>query len=273
MKSPLTSRSVALVLALCLPFGAHPNSKGEQTPRAQVASADEEKPEPKFIWGVLINVALSKVGSLLMDWATNKLTNSLTLGFSSLLQKSAAVGFEPELPSVSEKTLWDMENIVLGEPPASLKIEDGKENFQGLVVSLAVFDSSGKPIEFRPVNANFKSGEKFKLRVLSTFDGQMSILAQSPTGKRGKLFPPEGQAVQVPKGQEILIPAQADLFFQFAGQKGEERLLIAMRGSQSGQAQSTSPVYRKDDKIGSFFVQESLQQSPLIVQTLKLKHE
>jgi hypothetical protein len=46
-----------------------------------------------------------------------------------------------------------------------------------------------------------------------------------------------------------------------------------MRGPESGSNQSTKPVYRKDDKMGSFFVQESPQQSPVIVQTLKLKHE
>lgn len=236
-------------------------------------AAEDEKPEPKFIWGLLINVVLSKVGSVLMDWALNKLTNRLDLGFGGLLKKSENIAFVPEVSAASQREVWDMENIVLGEPPIGLKLENGQENFQGLVISLAVFDAKGQPLEFRPINASFKTGEKFKLRVLSTFDGQFTVHAQSPSGKRQRLFPQQDQAIAVPKGQELLIPAQADLFFEFSGQTGDERLLVSMRGAESGAAQSTKPVYRKDDAIGSFFVQESLQQSPIIVQTLKLKHD
>ena len=241
------------------------------TPSAQ--TTEDERPEPKFIWGLLLNVVLSKVGSLLMDWALNKLTDRLDLGFDGLLKKSENIAFVPEVSTPPQHSIWDMENIVLGEPPGGLKLENGEENFQGLVVSLAVFDAKGQPLEFRPINASFKTGEKFKLRVLSTFDGKFTVHAQSPSGKRQKLFPPQDQAIAVPKGQELLIPAQADLFFEFSGQTGDERLLISMRGREHGSNQSTKPVYRKDDKMGSFFVQESPQQSPVIVQTLKLKHE
>jgi len=272
--------ALLLLLQLSLPTAAvaqksvnaappRPTEVQKTTPQ----TAEDEKPEPKFIWGLLINVVLSKVGSALMDWALNKLTDRLDLGFNGLLKKSENIAFVPEVSAQSHRSVWDMENIVLGEPPSGLKLENGQENFQGLVVSLAVFDVKGRPLEFRPINASFKTGEKFKLRVLSTFDGQFTIHAQSPSGKRQKLFPQQDQAISVPKGQELLIPAQPDLFFEFSGQRGDERLLISMRGAESGSTESTKPVYRKDDKMGSFFVQESLQQAPVIVQTLKLRHE
>ena len=269
-----------LIVHLSLPTTAiaqAPTSSVSQAPAAAkiptTQTTEDEKPEPKFIWGLLLNVVLSKVGSVLMDWALNKLTDRLDLGFGGLLKKSENIAFVPEVAAPPQDAIWDMENIVLGEPPGRLKLDNGQENFQGLVVSLAVFDTKGQPIEFRPINASFKTGEKFKLRVLSTFDGQFTVHAQSPSGKRQKLFPQQDQAIAVPKGQELLIPAQPDLFFEFSGQTGDERLLISMRGAQSGSNQSTKPVYRKDDKMGSFFVQESLQQFPVIVQTLKLKHE
>lgn len=269
-----------LTLQLSLPAAAIAQTPASPIPPAPAAvktptaqTAEDEKPEPKFIWGLLLNVVLSKVGSLLMDWALNKLTDRLDLGFDGLLKKSENIAFVPEVSAPPQHAIWDMENIVLGEPPGGLKLENGEENFQGLVVSLAVFDAKGQPLEFRPINASFKTGEKFKLRVLSTFDGQFTVHAQSPSGKRQKLFPPQDQAIAVPKGQELLIPAQADLFFEFSGQTGDERLLISMRGREHESIQSTKPVYRKDDKMGSFFVQESPQQSPVIVQTLKLKHE
>jgi hypothetical protein len=270
-----------LLLQLSLPNAAvaqKPSNTAPPRPTTDVKkttpqTAEDDKPEPKFIWGLLLNVVLSKVGSALMDWALNKLTDRLDLGFGGLLKKSENVAFVPEVPRQSQRTVWDMENIVLGEPPSGLKLENGQENFQGLVVSLAVFDAKGQPLEFRPINASFKTGEKFKLRVLSTFDGQFTVHAQSPSGKRQKLFPQRDQAISVPKGQELLIPAQRDLFFEFSGQTGDERLLISMVGTESGSTESTKPVYRKDDKMGSFFVQESLQQAPVIVQTLKLRHE
>lgn len=279
-RTPAALLALLLLLQLSLPTAATAQKPANTAPPGPVTAkkttpqaAEDDKPEPKFIWGLLINVVLSKVGSALMDWALNKLTDRLDLGFGGLLKKSENIAFVPEVSAPSQRSVWEMENIVLGEPPSGLKLENGQENFQGLVVSLAVFDAKGQPLEFRPINASFKTGEKFKLRVLSTFDGQFTVHAQSPSGKRQKLFPQQDQAISVPKGQELLIPAQPDLFFEFSGQTGDERLLISMRGAESGSSESTKPVYRKDDKVGSFFVQESVQQSPVIVQTLKLRHE
>lgn len=275
--------SILLVLFLLVQIGQKKPAFAQNLPKPSAAEvtesatvgteAAEDRPEPKFIWGILLNVVLSKVGSLLMDWAVNKLTVRLDLGFNGLQKKSEAIAVVPDSSQPSQRSVWELENIILGEPPNSLKLENGQESFQGLVVSLAVFDAKGQPLEFRPINALFKTGEKFKLRVLSTFDGRFTVEAQSPSGARQRLFPQKDMAVQLPRGQEILIPTQADLFFEFSGQTGEERLLIAMSGAQAGTDQSIKPVYRKDDNVGSFFVQESAQQSPIFIQILKLKHD
>lgn len=252
-------------------------AQGAQASQAKPNSPQEEV-EPKFIWGVLLNIILPRVGLALLDWAIGRLTSKLDdVSFTSLLKKSEAVGVEP-LPAVAMpdgQPLGFKENVVAGEPSKEFKFENGKENFQGMIVSIAVFDAQGKPIGFRPITEPFKTGEKFKLRVLSTFEGHMYIDAINPNGNRSKLFPAAANTLRIPAGTEVLVPAAENQFFQFHGTTGKEKLVIVMRDVKLQSSNvPIEPVYRKDEPFGSLFVQEvSGDKRPLIVQSIALTHQ
>ncbi len=238
----------------------------------------KEEVEPKIIWGVLLNIILPRVGLALLDWAIGRMTAKLDdVSFTSLLKKSESIRIEP-LPAVNTpdgQPLGLKENVVAGEPSKDFKFENGKENFQGLIVSMAVFDGAGKPVGFRPITEPFKTGEKFKLRVLSTFEGHMYIDAINPAGNRAKLFPAAANSLRIPAGTEVLIPAAENQFFQFHGATGKEKLVIVMRDVKiEATTVAVEPVFRKDEPFGSLFVQEVTgDKRPLIVQSIALTHQ
>ncbi len=238
----------------------------------------KEDLEPKFIWGLLLNIVLPRVGMALLDWGISKMTAKLdNASFTSLTKKSVDLKLEPLPPVVmaSGEALGYKENVVAGEPSKDFKIENGKENFQGLIVSMAVFDASGKPLEFRPITSDFRTGEKFKLRVLSTFEGHFFLNAINPAGAQSKLYPSQDQSIRIPAGQEVLIPPHPDQFFQFHGSTGKEKLVVIMRDSKlDGSNLPLEPVFRKDENFGSLFVQEVTGgKLPLIVQSISLNHK
>lgn len=264
----LSQRLVAASVALCMSCAA--GSLGAQTP-------PKEDLEPKFIWGLLLNIVLPRVGMALLDWGITKLTSRLDdVSFSALTKRSSDLKIEP-LPNVTTPRgdpLGYEENVVAGEPTKDFKVENGKENFQGLIVSLAVFDGNGKPLGFRPINAEFRTGEKFKLRVLSTFEGHLFLNAVNPAGVRSKLFPAQDQSIRIPAGQEVLIPPRPDQFFEFSGATGKEKLVVVMRDAKlESDRIALEPVFRKDENFGSLFVQEVTgNRLPLIAQSISLSH-
>lgn len=247
-------------------------------PQTSSVAPAKDDIEPKPVWGILVNVILSRVGMALLDWAIGKLTNKLdTISFSALTKKSEVITLEapPLVTTAGGQPLGLQENVVAGEPSKEFKLENGKENFQGMVVSMAVFDAQGKPIGFRPINEPFKTGEKFKLRVLSTFEGHFYVDAINPNGVRNKLFPPANNTLRIPAGTEVLVPADPNQFFQFHGTTGKERLVVVMRDVKLESANlPIEPVFRKDESFGSLFVQEVTgDKRPLIVQSIALTHK
>lgn len=247
-------------------------------PQTRSATPARDDIEPKPVWGILVNVILSRVGMALLDWAVGKLTNKLdSVTFSTLTKKSEVITLEAPTPvtTAGGQPLGLQENVVAGEPSKEFKLENGRENFQGMVVSMAVFDTQGKPIGFRPINEPFKTGEKFKLRVLSTFESHFYVDAINPNGVRNKLFPSATNTLRIPAGAEVLVPADQNQFFQFHGTTGKERLVIVMRDVKLESANlPIEPVYRKDESFGSLFVQEVTgSKRPLIVQSIALIHK
>ena len=239
----------------------------------------QESLEPKFVWGMLVNVVIKLAMSMFTNWLISKLTTDLSHlpVLDRLLANSRQSEVVP-LSSVSPlqaRSAGAPENSVPGEPVAAFKVDNGIENYQAVHVAIVGFDRSGQVSGLRPVNAGFRSGERFKLKVLPTFDGVMVVENITPAGQRRQIFPPdESTVVTVSRGLEVLVPMDPDYYFQFAGPTGDEQLVITVRDRRSfGTSASKAKANRKDDQYGSSFVQENEPGTyPLISQSLKLTH-
>ncbi|MCS6764582.1 MAG: hypothetical protein MO853_12275 [Candidatus Protistobacter heckmanni] len=186
---------------------------------ASFGQTKDDDLQPKFIWGILIKIAIDAIFPAIAKYMVQKLTaNFNPATYVNMLLKSKDVEFTP-VPSIAAPPDFGMvENTVICKPDKPLLTPEGKENYQGLTVSLAMFDKQGTPAGFRAIGASFAGGERFKLRVLATFDAAVSIDAiNPPSGARGGLYPTGGRIALLKRGEEVLLPVEPDLFFEFTG--------------------------------------------------------
>ena len=245
-------------------------------------SAQTGEVQPRFIWGILINYAISRLGSLAFDMFASYLTSKLTGGLvsnpgvltqgivSNLIGSSGA----RLMPRSSVAVAARGADIVVGNPDTPLKVDGGKENYQGAHVALMLANPD-KTYSVRPVSDGFRTGERFKLRILSTFGGELTIENINPRGERRQIYPAgTDQVVSIEPGKETVIPLGEDQFFEFTRATGREQLVVNLADPRAvGAAASTNKVYRQDQKYGSNFVQEVTPTTfPHISQAIELQH-
>lgn len=276
MKLPARALACLLVVALAAPGMAQPPTP---TPTPPATNETGEDMQPKFIWGILIKLAVNYALSAFGSYLVGKLTEQITpqsVAAMLLRGKSASIVPLQSVGGLGAKSAGAPENTVAGEPVTPLKVENGRENYQAVHVALMSFDRDGKALGFQPVTAGFRTGQRFRLRVLPTFDGLLVIDNVNPRNERRQIYPAQAaQVVSIKAGMEIMIPLGADEYFEFAGTTGDEQLVITLRDPRAfGAAASTAVVTRKDENNGSNFMQELAPNSyPVISQALKLKHD
>jgi hypothetical protein len=162
--------------------------------------------------------------------------------------------------------------VVAGDPPAA----DGrKEHYEGVHIALVVVAADGKQFDFRPINAGFKTGERFKVRVVSTFAGELTLENINPRGERRHIYPAKTDyVVALQPGRETFLPLGKDEFFQFGKASGKEQLVVNLADPRAvGPNASRHPVYRQDVKYGSNFLQQVAPNTyPHISQAIELSH-
>jgi hypothetical protein len=270
----IRSRILAGFLMIAL---VAPGIAQQPAPPAQEGAAEEVK--PKFIWGLLLNIAFKFAMSAFSEWLGNKITTDLAdtskLNKIMLTSANAAIVSLSDAAPFGSRSAGAPENTVVGEPTKPITVENGRENYQGVHVAIVGFNRAGAVTGVQPVTAGFKSGDRIKIKVLPTFDGLLVIENITPKGERKQIYPPAGsQVVALKAGAEIMVPLARDDYFEFAGATGDEQLVITIRDPRAfGGKESLVQVNRKDDKYGSSFVQELAPDTyPVISQTLKLQH-
>lgn len=250
-----------------------------QTPPPPAADDAAEEMQPKFIWGLLLNLAFKFAMSAFSDWLGNKLTTDLAdtskLNKIMLTSANAAIISLADTAPFGTKGAGAPENTVVGEPAKRVTVENGRENYQGVHVAVVGFNLAGAATGVQPVSAGFRSGDRIKLKVLPTFDSLLVIENITPKGERRQIYPPAGsQVVSLKAGAEIMIPLARDDYFEFAGATGDEQLVITIRDPRAfGGKESPAEVNRRDDRNGSSFVQELTANTyPVISQALRLQH-
>ncbi len=274
---------------------------------AQNDSTEAIDVEPKFIWGILIKFIAGQafsafsswVGNKLMEGASNSAAASLTGGGSSFsgggmllgvgvplaimaIQKLRAKpdtsggAFIARNPTSIEISSKGAPPNIIGNPGSALSVSnDGNTNFQGMNVAVVGVGADGNIETFRGIKEGFKTGERIKLHVLSTFGGALVIENINPRGERKQIYPPEKDTViLLQAGNETLLPLGKNEYFQFTNTKGDEQLVITLRDPRAvGGAASKAMVYRKDEDYGTNFVQEVTPKTfPAISEAIRLQH-
>jgi hypothetical protein len=229
-------------------------------PAPAPSTSTSEEVQPRFVWGILIQLAVSRVGGFAWDIFTRWLETKLTGGLDSLtdrmvlgLTSSSGARIASRSAEVAPRAA-----PVIGTPDKPLSVENGKENYQGANIAILAGAKGSTTFEARAVNAGFKTGERFKLRIVSTFGGELTLENINPKGDRRQIYPASSaEVVRLEPGKETFIPLGPDEFFEFTGESGKEQLIVNLVDPRatSGHA-STNKVFRQDVKYGSNFVQE-----------------
>jgi hypothetical protein len=251
-------------------------------PRRALAqgSADDEV-KPKIIWGILIKLASDYVLQIFTDYLKDRISSDLSPDsiLKMLLnnQSASIVPLTSIVPALfGAKSAAGAENTVEGTPSTPLRVDQGRENYQAVHVSLIKFDRAGKALGFSPLGSVFTTGDRFKLQVLPTFDGVLSIDNINPRHEQRQIYPPRADDVlSIKRGIEILVPLGKDQYFEFAGATGEEQLLLTVRDPRSfGPGAAKATVTRRDEPNGSDFLQEvAAHEYPVISQTIRFQHK
>jgi len=192
---------------------------------------------------------------------------------SRLTTKGAGTAFIAR--SLSDGPAGAKETMQLTATTTAITDEAGSD-YQGAYIAIVGADSAGNVGDARPAKAGFKTGERFKLRAVSTFGAHVVIENINARGERRQIYPPEGtQVVVVQAGADTLLPLGAKEFFEFAKTTGEEQLVISLRDPRAvGDAASRRKVFRKDEESGTHFVQEVAKGTfPAISETIRLDHQ
>ena len=285
IKKLTAALTAVALLAASAGWAQQPAPAAPPPPAAQdgaQSGAQGSDVQPRFIWGILINYAISRLSSAVWDIFASYLTSKLTGGLvsnpgiltqgivSNLIGNSGA----RLVPRSSGAIAARGADVIVGSPETPISVAGGKENFQGAHVALMLANPD-KTYSVRPVSEGFKTGERFKLRIVSTFGGELTIENINPNGERRPIYPAGAdQVVSLEPGKETVIPLGEDQYFEFARATGREQLVVNLADPRAiGPAASTNKVFRQDQKYGSNFVQEVTPSTfPHISQAIDLQH-
>jgi len=271
-------RALALLACLHLPAFTMAQTPPPAVNTDSTALADEAL-QPKFVWiEFLLNLAFKYAMDAFTKYLEERLSTEITpANMAKLLFNASqtAVVSLGQTSNFGSKSVGAPESTVSGEAAKPIQRDGTVANYQAVHVALMRFDKANQPIGFAPISSGFHTGDRFKLKLLPTFDGVLVIENINPGGQRDQIFPPRaGDVVRLKAGVEVLIPLAKDEFFEFAGDVGEEQLIFTLRDPRAFDAAASSePVNRKEDRYGSRFVQELRPGTyPVIAQSLKMSH-
>jgi len=249
-----------------------------EDPNQPPPQTEEPQQEGKFVWGLLLKLVAPVVFDMFADWVKNKLMKTSAAQDLSKMATDTA-----EAAIVSLNSWLTSRDIVLvspnaqeGTPVAGLTVDKSGENYQGVNIALVEVDAAGKPKGYRTIKDGFVTGERFKIRVLSTFDGVIVLGNINPTGANKQIYPPQtDKAVSIPAGKEILLPLGKGEYLQFVGDVGKDKLTFTLRDPRSLDSTKVSKaqVFRKDETTGTNFVQEVKPGTyPVIAESIAIEH-
>lgn len=296
---------VVLTLAASLAL-FHPglvNAADPAKPKNDTPAPEKVEVQEKFIWGIVVNLVLSSVFSMFTDWLTKKLgadigSKPLTLpnfgdaaaaaptpvanvgDIKAQLVNVAVVAvtgiLTNKLNSVLTTAFLGKDVPTTARPKAALQVKDGDPNYQAAHIAILAVDNAGNVTGFRSVKDGFRTGERFKVRVITTYDALVALGNINPSGKERQIYPPGANTViSIKAGTEVVLPLAADQYFQFTGETGTDQLVVTVVDPRALEGKpSKKRVHRQDVEYGSNFAQEVTPDTyPVISQPIALLHQ
>lgn len=293
MNAHFKSRVIAVVIAGQLGSGVLSAYAADST---AAPAGEQQKVLPELISGAygVLNVA-----SAFANWFSNRPGGS---AFPNVAAQPNPVGYSApmQMPAPSAMPMFGPSYaatpIIVGQPDMPLNPGAGgysanqpwspAANYQGVQVTVLVLNQQNQPVETRSLNANFKSGERFRLQLVSTFEALASVDAYrtSPDTNgssgfaqswAGQLYPARAeQVIKMRAGELVQLPMGANEYFTFDNQTGLDRLMLNVRHPQAkGTLANSQPVYRQDSGQNSTFMQLAPQGNyPAVSQLLTFRH-
>jgi len=215
------------------------------------------------------------------QWANSKMTGkpqTKSMAVRSLRASGDTTGGAFIARSMSDAPVGNKESLLVtsDKPTTVITLEEGSPDYQGAHIAIVGADKEGNITDVRSAKSGFRTGERFKVRAVSTFGGHLVIENINAKGERRQIYPPEGTSVVVIQpGEDTLVPLGPQQFFEFAKTTGEEQLVISLRDPRAiGDAASRQKVFRKDEELGTHFIQEVAKgEFPVISEAIKLEHQ
>lgn len=231
---------------------------------------------------VFLGAAIFAQTAQAADNEAGPIAQKLLASFERWLAPHLSNGFAMEEPVTGEGSPVDTSASGIAptsdpaKPSAALRDEGTQLGYYGVHFAVAVLSEDGRHLVLRPFNKGFRSGERFKLRVVSSFDGYVQAENINPKWERKPILPSvQGRRIFLQAGHEMLIPGGKNEYFEFTGSIGEERLVVTVRDVRASEKNmSLSRVYRQDRNYGSNFIQQAAFDTyPAIAGTVKLQHQ
>lgn len=249
-------------------------------PVAPANRSDDEMQPKFFLFGFLINVLLKFAVSSFQEWRKQSLTSNVNepINYRKLLRNSAlsslassaGSAFFP-IPTFGLKSA--VATPVDGDPAAGAP---APRNFQGAHVAVVGFDAAGAVTGLRSLQETYRTGDRVKLKVMSTFDAWLVIERVGAQEAREQVYPRDAsQAVLLRAGHEVLVPLVEDQYLQFVGEPGREQLVFTFRDPAvvTGKA-SQAAVLVSEEADGLGLLQEVEPGSlAVITHSVGLRHE
>ncbi len=180
----------------------------------------------------------------------------------------AVVAVSPSVQVVVPTAPYEPWPVILGEPELPLvgagstarpQAWSADLNYQGMHAAYLVRDRVSGRLEQRPLSSAPRPGDRFKIRLTTTFDAQVrvdTVFGQGWSLQRGgMLYPASGAPVLARAAQAIDLPVERDHYF-VVGEGGAPRMLLSVRHEEADDSRRTrQPAYRRDQLNGTSYLQ------------------
>ncbi len=291
MKSTFSHTLFAMTLMAVI--GSSSNASEAPPAPTETAIATQDK---VALLPILASAAAERIFPTLIDWIMEKIRSP-----KKTEVKQEVVADKPTVPAIAITAPSPVNEVLWGGARAALihtanfavanyfakavplninddttiesKIND--HQYQGVFVSFVMLDKEGKAIEVRKLSDSFKSGERFKLRLISTYKAIVNIDSLETSKQFQRIYPEDEKlAVFVKAGQEVFLPLGNDEF-EFDLNTGLENLVLTARDPRvTDESQLPGKINRRETKDGSFYVLDMAQQQlPSLTQIIQISHQ
>jgi hypothetical protein len=224
---------------------------------------DGEAPTPKLLLTPLISPILGGIGQLVFEWASQRLAQWWQPGELSepgyaLLELPPEQRWKPAL--AASTTIQGEPHIPVYPKPANGLIDwTDAINHQGAQVALVLLDDQLRERELKPLGSQLKPGEKFKIRLTTTFTALATLARERDSSDATSLpvVPTKGDHVlQLQAGRSVDMPPGMREYLIAPSEKTKERLVLTLRHIlATPTTASQQPVYRANTPTHSTLLQ------------------